>query len=168
MRGDEYNGNAPAEFVQMALKLEASHARKIHIEDQASRMRDVFRCQEIFSRSKGIHSKSHGTHEVLERLADRGIVVHDCDAATGDLLPDRRRTFIDGLHVSPIVKALRPGGYPALVGDAYLFRRGQLQLFRHADELGQRLCPHFAHGVTTVRLDGQLAGTELGRDLFVD
>ena len=60
------------------------------------------------------------------------------------------------------------GGY----GDVVLIlsdlsRRSQAESRGHGDQLGKRVCLHFAHHLTSVRLDRDLADPKFAADLLV-
>ena len=52
-------------------------------------------------------------------------------------------------------------------GTRRLLGKGEVQFFRHFDQLRQRSSLHFTHHLAPLGLHGDLAGTEFRRDLLI-
>jgi hypothetical protein len=143
---------------QQALQLKAAHARHLNICDQARRVIQLRRLQELAGRRKRISDVSKRSHEPVGRSADGRIIIDDRDHRySGQISPSfiycRRRTKRVALrHNAP----RRSKGKSYLGFDGLRLGPPNPQHFGHSDQIGQRFCTHFSHDVPPVNLDGNL------------
>ena len=79
MAGDEHDRQVRTAAGQPLLQLEPAHARQAHVEDQAAGRVRERAGQELLRRREHRDAQPDGAEQVLERRADRGVVVDDED-----------------------------------------------------------------------------------------
>lgn len=79
LRCDENDWNSRRGRGQLLLQLQTVHARHLEIEDQAARVLQVVRSQEVLGRGECLCAESDRSQETPQRLPVRLIIVHDCD-----------------------------------------------------------------------------------------
>lgn len=67
------------EQYQSRLVFQSAHPRPMHIEDEALRLAQVIRTDEIFCRGENLRPESYRVEEPLQRLANRLVIVHNRD-----------------------------------------------------------------------------------------
>ena len=121
MSGDKDERDVASLGLQMALKLETIHSRQIDVQDETRSIIDALGSQEYFRRRESVDMESDRSHEALQRLAYRRIVIHDRNVAgRAVLFSCPRRVVVANLHLVSIVSGRLAGDYPALVAGALL------------------------------------------------
>src|SRR5580700_1694609 len=100
MGGDKDDRDVASLGLQMALKLESIHSRQIDVQDETRSIVDTLGSQEYLRRPVSVHTESNRSHEALQRLAYRRIVIHDRNVAGRGLVGYRSRVALfDNLHL---------------------------------------------------------------------
>src|SRR5271155_1652086 len=77
MTGDKDDGNVNSRVCQLALKVEAVHSRKSHVEDKATWYVRALVAQEFLRRSEGLGMQANRLQHALDGRAKQIVVIED-------------------------------------------------------------------------------------------
>ena len=79
MSRNEYNRNSDIGFHQLGLEVETAQSRQAHVEHEAARHIRAPSLQKFLGRCENFNPQLDGLKKSRQRLAHRGVVVHNED-----------------------------------------------------------------------------------------
>ena len=77
MSGDEDNRDGRVTRCQLPLKVDPTHAWHAHIKNQAIRIVQFIRIQELASRRETVRAHSNGSQQVVKRVPEKIVVIYN-------------------------------------------------------------------------------------------
>src|SRR6185312_4699254 len=78
--GNENNWRCATFLAQAVLQFQPAQARHVHIDDQASRLVQIRRIQELFGRGERAHDMAYRPQQTCCRHTDRFVIVNDANS----------------------------------------------------------------------------------------